>query len=43
MMYNCIKAQTTSDVDYVRLSVVRPKVKATLCVYPRMQAGMCAP
>lgn len=43
MMYSCIKAETTSDANYVRFSVGRQKVKATLCGYPRMQAGIRAP
>lgn len=42
MIYGHINAETTSDVDYVRFSVVRPKVKVTLHVYPWMHAGMCA-
>lgn len=42
MIYGHIKAETTSDVDYVRFSVVRPKVKVTLHVYQWMHAGMCA-
>lgn len=39
MTYSCIKAETTSDEDYVRFSAVKPKVKAALCMYPRMHTA----
>lgn len=42
MMYSCIKTETTSDANYVRFSVVRQKVKATLGVSKNVGRHMCS-